>query len=318
LENILNNLKMVSRNDNLANLIYTVKNQNKLVLFIGAGVNAGITPFWDQLLNSLIKYCTKNFPDFIVLNKKEKQKVVEEIERLDNYEKASVIKYYLKSEYLPALHEILYFDFNILDFFIDYQSKYPLLFQVAQLAQNTKVTAIISYNYDEILRKVVLREGRRTVPIYGLTTDKPELKNALPIYYIHGFVPLNQRIPEEADSAIVLSQDEYFNFMTNDLSWQTVFQLNFLMNAPCLFIGCSLKDINMLRLLSLAKKGKRKLDIFALTSNNYFGSDSYSQTAKTLYGIKENILDEYGVKVINAGNYYSDIPLAIEKINMIL
>lgn len=306
---------MISNDTNFDSFIKTVKKQGKLALFTGAGINAGIIPLWDDLIDNLLNYCTKYFSGFLLLEDREKAIVVEKMKSLNNYEKASIIKTYLKSEYLPALHEILYSKFGEIIDLDKLQKTNSFLFKVSKLAQNPKVTAIISYNYDEILSKFITKGGRQTVNIFGSTSDMPEFDNKLPVYYIHGFVPLHQRIPESENSSVVLSQDEYFNYMTNSHSWQTVYQLNYLMSIPCLFIGCSMKDINMLRLLTLAQKGKSRLDVYSLFSNIYYTDKVSNNSAKTLFNIQKLHLAEFGVRVIEAGNSYKDLPTMVEKIN---
>jgi len=301
---------------NFEEFIKTVKSRNQLTLFIGAGINAGLIPLWDDLLSRLVGYCTKSFPDFLILDQASKKDVLKEISMVNPYEKASIVKHYLNQEYLPALREILYSNFNFKDLkSTEFERKYPFLFNVAKLSQNPIITSIVSYNYDEILSILINSNGGRpTACIFGSKSFDHKGNNVLPVYYIHGFVPLHLKIPKDVDSAIVLSQDEYFNFMINDQSWQTIFQLNLLMNTPCLFLGCSLSDLNMLRLLALAIKGKTSLSVFNLTINEYFQKGKSSGSANTLYNIKNRLFNEYGVKVINAGSSYNEIPKVISKI----
>ena len=85
----------------------------------------------------------------------------------------------------------------------------------------------------------------------------------MPIHHVHGCIR-DRSVPGTANKDLVLSMDEYFSNIAKPLSWQTTVQLHALTNATCLFVGASLTDINMLRLLTHAKENSGRGAVFAL------------------------------------------------------
>ena len=67
---------------------------------------------------------------------------------------------------------------------------------------------------------------------------------------MHGYLPRQGAIP--AGSELVFSEDAYHGQFIDPFSWSNLIQLNKLTQNTCLFIGVSLTDPNMRRLLDVA------------------------------------------------------------------
>ena len=62
---------------------------------------------------------------------------------------------------------------------------------------------------------------------------------------------------EQHQKSIYLTEENYNALYNNPYSWQISSQLSFFRENTCLFVGCSLADPNIRRLLEMTKRGNR-------------------------------------------------------------
>ena len=110
--------------------------------------------------------------------------------------------------------------------------------------------SIITYNFDDTLDRYLENGSRKIKTIYstGVQPDGEEL----PIYHVHGFLPRDEDLTP--DNIITLSEYLYHQLYTDIYCWSNIIQINKFTNNICLFIGTSLNDPNLRRLLDVAKK----------------------------------------------------------------
>lgn len=131
----------------------------------------------------------------------------------------------------------------------------------------------------------------------------------LPVYHVHGFLPRQSRSVSSDSTEIVFSQEEYHAFTLEPFSWQVTTQLYFLRNYVCLFLGTSLRDMNMVRLASHAKAHGKRLSAYVLMAR----SDVLRESDTNTYDAnkKENVFkvrvmsslcDDIGVRLILCEN----------------
>ena len=299
-----------------------------LIPFLGAGVMAGAIPQWDGLLRYLLEYAidwrfSGDYPqNFLTQAKK---LLCDEHERLFTiYEQASIVKRFLGKQYLGVLRDMIYSEFLKESkgippcYFTDWSaylshSSRATLNATVKLCALRCVGAMITYNYDDIVFHAVCNQPdsqRGVHAVYGQAQANNNIeKEAVPVDYVHGHLPCGNGIPSVNESSIILSQDEYLLNMMQPFSWQTNIQLHYLMNATCLFIGTSLRDINMLRVLFCAKEHTRQPEIFVLISRKSMNKAVMSQTGSQsdpdelvefLMHAKSTALDEVGARIILA------------------
>ncbi|HEV7746643.1 MAG TPA: SIR2 family protein [Pyrinomonadaceae bacterium] len=92
------------------------------------------------------------------------------------------------------------------------------------------------------------------------------------IFHPHGFLPRRTYTRDYSNDPIVLSEDDYHELYAAPYSWANVIQLNLLISFNVLFLGCSLTDPNLRRLLDLGKK-VRAPHHFAIMRNPDFQLD---------------------------------------------
>jgi hypothetical protein len=94
-------------------------------------------------------------------------------------------------------------------------------------------------------------------------------KMKVPVHHVHGVIS-DSTHGQYTGEEIVLSMEEYFHNMAKPFSWQTTVQLNALIGGTCLFVGTSLTDINMLRMLTYARDEKKAGRVFALLAREEY------------------------------------------------
>ena len=109
------------------------------------------------------------------------------------------------------------------------------------------VDQAISFNYDDLL-ETALKGKRFSHSIFDRTIYTG---NGFPIYHVHGMIPQKRMI----DSTPVLGEQEYHQLYKEAYHWSNVIQLYALSRSTCFFIGLSMIDPNLRRLLDISRNG---------------------------------------------------------------
>jgi hypothetical protein len=120
---------------------------------------------------------------------------------------------------------------------------------------NPKVGGILTTNYDNLvegafgskyrksLLKPVAREGAR---------ESDPRKPVIPVYHMHGYVSyVHQGRGRDGIKAseLVLAEQDYYDTFYNHLGFSNVVAMSFLRRFPSIFVGCSMVDKNLRRIL---------------------------------------------------------------------
>jgi hypothetical protein len=119
------------------------------------------------------------------------------------------------------------------------------------------IKGIISYNYDSLL-EIALGE----YPFQAIFKSEALKKGKMPVYHVHGYVPLN--VTELANHDIVFTEDQYHHSAKDPYSWANLVQIQSLSSSTGLMIGLSLSDRNMRRLLDAVSQMPVETDNYAL------------------------------------------------------
>lgn len=126
-----------------------------------------------------------------------------------------------------------------------------LLTDLALIIKYHKADGVITYNFDDILEQELVENGLQDSVHFTSIARDAEIKghNNLPIYHVHGI------IPEHSDAAdkVVFSEDVYHERYRDVYHWSNVEQLHALSRKHCFFIGLSMVDPNLRRLLDIAR-----------------------------------------------------------------
>jgi hypothetical protein len=123
-----------------------------------------------------------------------------------------------------------------------------LLKSLAHLCKlNHGVKLILNYNYDNSMEIHLARENVRYCSVWRESTG---VEGCVPIYYPHGYLPLGGG----PNCNVILSEGDYFQESINPYSWANMVQTKAFSNYPCVFIGVSMTDPNLRRLLRISSQ----------------------------------------------------------------
>ncbi|MDL1969485.1 MAG: SIR2 family protein [Candidatus Desulfofervidaceae bacterium] len=286
--------RLISRKQQLEKLIEAYQNE-QLVLVLGAGVSVEYgLPNWDALLQNLLltsfKTETQQPPEKSLILAKLFTKLFSPnpliaARYLRNYYKQNKNTSVKKFE--QAIRDTLYKHLNE-------KKKSNILSEIIQLCvapgKSPNLDSIITFNYDDILEshlsqlnieipfKTISKVGQRPKP------------GELPIYHVHGFLPRDGDISE--DIQITLSEDIYHQQYNNIYSWNNIIQLNKYRDNVCLFIGISLSDPNLRRLLDIAKVQRGNDDPIHFIIRKKYNSSLLENNLSQILDQNPDLLDE--------------------------
>ena len=192
---------------------------------------------------------------------------------------------------------------------MDIKSKTIMAICDAVLKNRNTVKSIITYNYDDLIEQQLSAIGIDAASIF----DTHEPDNRFPVYHVHGIL-------DQADfksSKIVLSEDDYHEQYRRPFLWSNIEQLHALQNHNCFFIGLSMMDPNLRRLLDFTKSEANSRQ---QREHHCFAFMRKGDVSKYIHGDKkrfleeqEAILENLGVRIVWYDNH-DELPNILEQI----
>jgi hypothetical protein len=108
------------------------------------------------------------------------------------------------------------------------------------------IPVVATFNFDDLLERKLSERGIHFETIFQ---DTRRTDNKLYILHVHGYLPSADPIPE-AD--IVFTEDEYHRLSFSTFHWSQIDLVNLLRNYTVLFVGLSMSDPNLRRLLDVS------------------------------------------------------------------
>lgn len=126
--------------------------------------------------------------------------------------------------------------------------------------------------------------------------------NTLPIYHVHGIIPKTG-----PTDTVVFSEEEYHKRYSNSFHWSNVEQLHALSRMHCFFIGLSMTDPNLRRLLDIAHNMNTTNEdthfaFLRRTKKNDYCMPEVQKSCKYVH-ISKSLVDEKKQKEIYDLNY---------------
>lgn len=316
---------------------------DRLVLVLGAGVsNEHGLPDWDTLLQKLLIDAMTSDED----NQKEKSLVLAKI-----FTKVFSLNPLIAARYLSEAYNkpkgTLSFERAVRDALyeeVDINKETELFKEIRQLCvapgRSPNLDSIITYNYDDVLENY-LSKLNVEIPIKPIYDVEMRLSSGeLPIYHVHGFLPQKGNVTSK--NRITLSENVYHQQYSDIYSWKNIVQINKFRDYTCLFIGVSLNDPNIRRLLDIAmlqrgktdeyhyiirkkyddKKFKDLLDEILVKNKDLMNQKEnanlrFDETVDNLINVMESFIEKddlsFGIRTIWI-NEYSEIPDILNKI----
>lgn len=209
-----------------------------------------------------------------------------------------------------------------------------LLDELSSIIQQKRVNEVITYNFDNVLEQALENKGLTNSKDFTSISKDAEIKghNTLPIYHVHGIIP-----EEGPADTVVFSEEEYHNRYSNSYHWSNVEQLHALSRMHCFFVGLSMADPNLRRLLDIAHRMNftdenphfaflKRTEIKDYCISGVENTCKYVHVSKSLidekkqkeiynlnYGVIERIFRELGVQVIWYEKY-EDLPNLLARV----
>ena len=110
---------------------------------------------------------------------------------------------------------------------------------------------VITYNYDTNLEYLLKKRKILYTSVYdenGFINKESQVT----IFHVHGLLPFDKYKEQKYIDSLVFNESEYFYLYNNPYSWNISKQMHDFTFKTCLFIGLSLTDPNMKRLLEVS------------------------------------------------------------------
>lgn len=196
---------------------------------------------------------------------------------------------------------------------------------------NPKIRAIVTLNMDSLLQTYISAfSTKRLVRTVERASAVP-FPDCINLYHMHGYLHFNEKENSQirdAVEAVVLTEQDYYDFYNQSNSMFNYTFLYLLREHPCLFIGLSMQDENIRRLLHYSKLERMR----AYASKNgitleQLGADEKSMEKEIKRHVvillrdedprvdeaNEDTLGALGVKVLWVDDY-SEIPECLMKL----
>jgi hypothetical protein len=208
----------------------------------------------------------------------------------------------------------------------------PLLDAVVALARAERevigVRAIVNYNFDDLLEEKLREQNVRCRTVRSGSDKLPP--GTLACYHVHGVLPMQSLIkwsksPPNFDDNnemdiignFVFSEDEYHTEYSDPYRWSNMTQMRLLGQYIGLFVGLSLEDPNIRRLIDVTHKQYPEQINYAILPRK----EALSKGGKSKEVILRNLFEEVeassfekiGVRVIWVDDF-KEIPVILQNI----
>lgn len=277
--------------------------------FIGAGLGASVRmPAWEELLGGLLGYAKKVSNTAIG---KEDYKVIG-----DSCNNSSLITgRYIENgfkdseQFKQHIYKVLYKN--------NPKPDSDLYKAITKAISTEHVEQVITFNFDDLLETALEKKG---ISVHSIFDRRHYSGSRFPVYHVHGMVPQEKPI----DSTPVLSEKEYHMLYRESFHWSNVIQLQAFSRTTCFFIGLSMNDPNLRRLLDISRNGIEKdadsqgerLCHYAFLERKPLNPEK-PNTAKDEehFALQEKMMAELGINVIwYEHGQYAEIPKMIERL----
>jgi hypothetical protein len=176
------------------------------------------------------------------------------------------------------------------------------------IAKLHNVRRICSFNYDDVLLRALDAEQAS----YRLVFDGEEIVLDSPetlIFFPHGFLPEPNNTRYQSTRKIVFSEDDYHDLYASTDAWPNRILVTLLQTYTALFIGCSLQDPNLRRILhQIAKEPSSRVHYAYLLDPGYLPEGKWYQQGDAAFrGVQTNILKGLNVQPVWIGKH-EEIP----------
>ena len=142
------------------------------------------------------------------------------------------------------------------------------LYKCVDFLESHRGTSVITYNYDTNLEYLCKKRKLLYCTVYD--DNSFSVKNAVAtIYHVHGLLPYERYDQRKFTDSLIFTESDYYYLYNNPYSWNVAKQLHDFKFNVCFFLGISLTDPDMKRLLELAQNYLKFNFIFMKKEEGY-------------------------------------------------
>lgn len=184
-----------------------------------------------------------------------------------------------------------------------------LLDSVVKIARAVRdvhgVQAIVNYNFDDLVDEKLREENVMCKTVRSGRDKVPT--GVLPCYHVHGVIPFSdflerRKINRTATGNLVFSEDEYHKEYSDPYKWSNMTQVSLLGRYTGLFIGLSMEDPNLRRLIDVTHRQYPEIQNYAILPRKHLLSksgDSNKTVQRNLFErVESTSFLKIGVRVI--------------------
>lgn len=224
----------------LRGTLHGLNKRGELALFVGAGVSMGCgLPSWNELVRRVVTEVWKH-----------DKKLAAELLNKPHGIAARYSKRYAGEKFNRIVQQCLYQDDLALS---------PCVQAIAE----SGIKNICTFNFDDLLEEAFQIAGLE--PDVATPNEPFSLnQHGVKIFHPHGFLSRFHETAETDAAKIVFSEDDYHGLYSEPYSWANIAQLMLLSGFSVLFIGLSMQDSNLRRLIDVARSRGFKHQHFAI------------------------------------------------------
>jgi len=270
--------------------ISSIKN-NRVTLFVGAGLGSSLhLPDWNGLLSKA----------YLATTQLVQEADIDLVCNNDPLIKAGFLLGDIGETGISIIEKELYP--------VGFASKTsPLLDAICSSVKKYRdsIDSIITYNYDDYIERELRSKGVPCESVFkGIRAGKK-----FPIYHVHGYLSSVKGEKSSSKGEIVLTERKYHEVFNKAYSWVNVEQYHALSRNTCLFIGMSMTDPNVRRLLDAVLSESSGNDVYVIMSRET-KTGQYSQDQQYVFN---STMWNLGVKVIWCEKH-ADVPVLIQRL----
>jgi hypothetical protein len=203
--------------------------RGRLALFMGAGISIGCgLPSWKELIRRVLTEIWSRDPQMVEVLMSERPVLA-----------ARYAKQKAGATFNRTVHKCLY-------------SNDPSISPSVEAIALAGIRHICNFNFDDLVEEALLTNGIE--PVVATPSDSFESKHdRITVFHPHGMLPRFDRGAELDNSRVIFSEDDYHNLYSDPYSWANVAQLTLLTGFSVLFIGLSMQDPNLRRLVDVSR-----------------------------------------------------------------
>jgi len=260
-------------------------NRRKLILFLGAGISQpyGLPSWNDLVLTLLLDESSKTFGKFWEHYRVPLGAWLVETFGLTPVSMARLARKYAEKNYnfndarfRKYLRDVLYRTERDPKQPPTLSSIVDLLCRSEQHPEKWRIPIVATLNFDDLLERNLRKKG---VGFKVVFNDERRTEDRLAILHIHGYLPKAGKVPK---AEIVFTEDEYHRLSFKPFHWSQTEVVNLLRNYTVLFVGLSMSDPNLRRLLEASHPENSPPAHFVLKAEYTITPDQRTHARETI------------------------------------